>query len=146
MRYYTPDTISLWISNWEYYLDNREHQINLEIWIGRDSGLSTLCHSCGVCLSAKGSKNVYWPWLSPFLGWGSLTIVDLFLRLPNMCQLYLLCSWRRKRKSLQNCWTTIVTKSANYEMDSRIIFYLTEEKNPEGMTNLRLGDEILLGL
>ena len=31
-------------------------------------------------------------------------------------------------------------------MDSRVIFYLTEEKNPEGMINLRLGDEILLGL
>ena len=28
-----------------------------------------------VCLSAEGSKNVPWPWLSPLRGWGSLNIV-----------------------------------------------------------------------
>ena len=42
--------------------------------IGRDGGLSTLCHSCGVCLSAEGAKNVSCPWLSPLRGWSSLTI------------------------------------------------------------------------
>ena len=44
--------------------------------IGRDGGLSTLCHSCGLacCLSAGGTKNVSWPWLSPLRGWGCLTM------------------------------------------------------------------------
>ena len=27
-----------------------------------------------VCLSAEGTKNVSWPWLSPLRGWGSLTM------------------------------------------------------------------------
>ena len=27
-----------------------------------------------VCLSAEGAKNVFWPWLSPLRGWGSLTM------------------------------------------------------------------------
>ena len=27
-----------------------------------------------VCLSAGGAKNVFWPWLSPLRGWGSLTM------------------------------------------------------------------------
>lgn len=31
-------------------------------------------------------------------------------------------------------------------MDGRVKFYLTEEKNSEGMTNLELNDEVLLGL
>ena len=50
--------------------------------IGRDGGLSTLCHSCGfachqgvlvsqlwVCLSGQGAKDVSWPWLSLPWGW-----------------------------------------------------------------------------
>ena len=27
-----------------------------------------------VCLSAEGAKNVFWPWLSSYRGWGSLTM------------------------------------------------------------------------
>ena len=27
-----------------------------------------------VCLSAKGAKNVSWPWLSPIRGWGCLAM------------------------------------------------------------------------
>ena len=44
--------------------------------IGRDGGLSTLCHSCRVCLSAEGAKTVSWPWISPLREWGSLTMVS----------------------------------------------------------------------
>ena len=29
-----------------------------------------------VCLSAEGTKNVSWPWLSPLQGWGSLTMTS----------------------------------------------------------------------
>ena len=29
-----------------------------------------------ICLSAEGAKNVYWPWLSPLRGWGSLTVTS----------------------------------------------------------------------
>ena len=42
--------------------------------IRRDGGLSTLCHSCGLCLSAESAKNIFWPLLSPLRGWGSLTM------------------------------------------------------------------------
>ena len=62
--------------------------VNLYIWltisscygsltlglIGRDGGLSTLMSKLWVCLSGEGAKNASWPWLSPFRGWGSLTI------------------------------------------------------------------------
>ena len=41
--------------------------------IGKDGGLSTLCHSCRFAL-AEDAKNVSWPWLSPLRGWGSLTV------------------------------------------------------------------------
>ena len=63
-----------------------------------------------------------------------------------MCHLYLLCSWWGKRKSFQNCLTTIAIINAKNKMDGRVKFYLTEEKNSEGMTNLELNDEVLLGL
>ena len=34
-----------------------------------------------VCLSAEGTKNVSWPWLSPLRGWGSLwhLLVNLYM-------------------------------------------------------------------
>ena len=40
--------------------------------IGRDGGLSTLCHSCGFTCQQRLLKT--WPWLSPLQGWGSLTM------------------------------------------------------------------------
>ena len=53
------------------------HHIPLALGlIGRDSGLSTLCHSCEVCLSPEDAKSVSWPWLSPLRGWGSLTMAS----------------------------------------------------------------------
>ena len=42
--------------------------------MGRDGGLSTLVSWLRICLSAEGAKNVFWPWLSPLRGWGSLTM------------------------------------------------------------------------
>ena len=40
----------------------------------RDGGLSTLCHSCEVGLSAEGNQNVLWPWLSLLQGWDILAM------------------------------------------------------------------------
>ena len=42
--------------------------------IGRDSGLSFLCHSCG---SVEGTQNVSWTWLFPLRGQDSLTMTFL---------------------------------------------------------------------
>ena len=38
--------------------------------IRKNSGLNTLCHSCGF----ESAKNFSYPWLSPLRGWGSLTM------------------------------------------------------------------------
>ena len=42
--------------------------------MGRDGGLNTLVSWLRICLSAEGTKNVFWPWLSPLRGLGSLTM------------------------------------------------------------------------
>ena len=42
--------------------------------IGEYGGLSTLVSYLRVYLSAEGTKNVCWPWLSPLQGWGILTM------------------------------------------------------------------------
>ena len=59
--------------------------------IEMDSGLSTLVSQLWVCLSAEGSKNVSWPWLSPLRGWCCLTIaftgkfVYIWLTISSCC-------------------------------------------------------------
>ena len=67
---FTGNFVYIWLTNSTCY---GSICLTLEL-IGMDGGLSTLVSYLRVCLSAEGSKNVSWPWLSLLRGWGSLTM------------------------------------------------------------------------
>ena len=67
-----------------------------------------------VCLSAEGTKNVSWPWLSPLRGWGSLTMASI----GKFANLYIYMHSKEVRKSTHNNHRVIIV-----DLKSMSFFY-----------------------